>query len=254
MIFATQNRSRLLRPVWAIVLIMMVSSGRSARAEILYYYHGTNFDVQVSLSGYVGTTPLRVLTLTAIGTNVGGYVAIPSIFDSTNDNTGGTGITTTGNKLHQVYQHNAYGDTNKTPTLSMDDSFPSLDSTELSFDTHFLIHELTTDPLKDATVFVTSPTENRYPPGEIPYSGYGSYLRGGFFLDNAVSTSWDFAQLVVPDQTEVLFNFGLAGKRNEVPVKESVITSFLVPEPGGLALYFAGGVSLALYVWRRRKS
>ena len=188
-----------------------------ARAGIVY--SGTNFDIEASTPVNVGITPLEAVTLTVIGKN--GYD--PDGFDGVVN--GGTGITTVGNKLYQIYQ----GGFEKTPTLTMDDDYDPIPE---NLDTHFLV---TTDSI----IPITVPTENRLTldSTENAYGGYGNKLTGAFSLIGDPNPTWDLAYLVTPSGTTVNLNFVIAGIKNgQYTSSETVQASFTVPEPSALAM------------------
>jgi hypothetical protein len=204
-------------------------SCRLAQADLTFtdVYSGTNFVIQASNPvTLVGT--LQAVTLRAVGRNG----AKPNTFDSTRDNTGGTGITATA--LHEIWPYDLAG--LMTPTLDV--TIPI----NQTLDTHFLV--LTAD-----LVIVNSPSENRPVTDHLydAWGGYGTSLTGTFSLKTATSTTWDFAYLVAPAGTNVNLDFkiGAAGYPSEV-----VAGSFSVPEPGTLMLFVAATVGLCVY--RRR--
>ena len=130
--------------------------------------------------------------------------AQPRVFDSTKSGQGGTGITTAGNLLHQVWE----GGFVPTPTanLVVPGSIPQ------SIDTHFLVNT--------ASLFITQlPAENRplLAPSLHPFAGYGSFLTGAFALVGPANPTWNFAYIVVPAGTTVHFDFelGAAGFSSE---------------------------------------
>ncbi len=115
-------RTGLLPVVLGMVVLSLISV--SAQAELVYV--GTNFDISVSSPVNVGVTPLKAVTLTAIGKDG----ALPDTFDSTKSGSGGTGITTASDLLHQVWE----GGFSQTPTLTLaGDPIPQ------HLDSHFLI-------------------------------------------------------------------------------------------------------------------
>lgn len=240
---ASQVRSLALILVPAVVAFSVVMSGSLAQAEIIVY-SGTNFRVEVSSPVNVGITPLKAVTLTAIGLN--GYK--PNAFDSTASS--GTGITTTSNLLHQIYQLNEDDEYQRTPTLLLD---PNYDPIPLDLDTHFLISNNYIVPPG-----TTAPNENRPTVGSTenqPGGGYGNKLYGTFTITGTPSESWDFAYIVVQNGTQVNLNFTIAGLKGESDVTNEIVTgSFsVVPEPGTFVMLCTGGIGLLVYVWRRRR-
>lgn len=175
-------------------------------------YVGTNIGLVASNPIPVGQA-LEAFTLTATGSNG----AIPNTFDSTNSGQGGTGITTIGNNLAQVWEFNAV----PTPTqnLNMPGDIPQ------NIDTHFLVDS-------NAIFSVVAPQENRLlpNPAEHPYAGFGNTLWGAFSLPSQTLANWDFAYVVVPLNTTVQFNFQLAAAGFPA---ESVNTSWTLTFPPG---------------------
>lgn len=206
----------------AALVLFVCASAPLAQAGVVF--SGTYFDIQASSPVNVGVTPLRAITLTVIGK--AGYN--PKGFDSVVD--GGTGITTVGNKLHQIYQDG----TEKTPTLTLDGDY---DPIPQDLDTHFLVS-------LSSILATTAPSENRPTADttEHVYGGFGYKLTGVFSLTGVANPNWDLAYLVVPNGTTVNLNFVLAGVRTAAPpaCSESVHATFTVPEPTSLALLVAG--------------
>jgi hypothetical protein len=213
-----------------------------ARAEIIF--SSTNFDIEVSVPVNVGSTPLNAVTLTAVGKN--GYK--PKGFDSTKSDFGGlgTGITTTGNLLHQVglkigeppfFTINLFTPTNESnlaPTL----------------DTHFLIDSgtylSTYGPSENMNVINTT---------DHAYGHYGDSLVGTFSLNSLpTSSTWNFAYLVVPNNTSVHFDFEILGALDsQTSASANVVCSYTVPEPNCLILICSCGIGMFIYTLRRRK-
>ena len=199
-------------------------------------YTGTNFAFQVSNPVVVGSTSLEAVTLRAVGKNG----AVPNTFDS---DQGGTGITTTTNALHQIWEFGAV----QTPTLTL--NVPG--SINQALDSHFLVN-------LSNLVIVHNPSEDRVAnPTYDPWGGFGTYLRGTFSILGTSSTSWDFAYLVVPSNTTVNFDFHIGGFIPAVPNNQSVSSDYVsgsftvVPEPSTLVLLGSG--ILGLLVYRRRR-
>jgi hypothetical protein len=210
-------------------MLVLGLSCQLAQADLVFtnVYSGTNFTIQASNPvSVVGT--LEAVTLRAVGLNG----AKPNTFDSTIDNTGGTGITATA--LHQVWPYDLEG--LKTPTL---DITVSINQT---LDSHFLV-------LNGNLVIVNSASENRTVTDHQydSWGGYGASLTGTFSLKSTSSTTWDFAYLVAPHGTTVNLNFGVGAAGY---TSEAVHRSFTVPEPSVFALLAMGLVGLL--VCRRR--
>jgi len=185
--------------VSAAMTILMVPLWPRSIASAAIIYSGTNLDVQATSLVAPGGT-LRAFTRSAVGKNG----AQPRVFDSTKSGQGGTGITTTGNLLHQVWE----GGFVPTPTanLVVPGSIPQ------SIDTHFLVDT--------ASLFIAQlPAENRplLAPSLHPFAGYGSFLTGAFALVGPANLTWNFAYIVVPVGTTVHFDFelGAAGFSSE---------------------------------------
>jgi hypothetical protein len=190
-------------------------------------YTGTNFNIQVSTPVDVGTTPLKAITLTAIGKNG----ALPSAF-------GGTGISTIGNALHQIYEGNFVP--TPTTTLIVPGSIPE------NLDTHFLVDT-------NNIIAITAPNENRNTLSAVEnaFGGFGNVLNGVFTLKGTpTSSTWDMAYLVVPDGAQLNFNFSVSADGYS---PELVNTSYTVPEPSAIALLAAGCIGLLFPIRRRRK-
>jgi hypothetical protein len=223
-------KSQIRTIAFVVSAFFLISSSHFAGAAIIY--SGSNIDVQLSDPVDVGTA-LKGITLTAIGKNG----ALPNSFDGTR--LLGTGITTTGDALHQIYEFNA--SPTPTTTLIVAGSIPQ------NLDTHFLVGN-------DKIISITPPTENRDTPFTVEnaFGGFGNSLNGVFSLKGTPTTSrWDFAYLVVPNGTQLNFKFsiGVLGLSTEM-----VNTSYtVVPEPSTIALFAIGCMGLLLPVWRRRK-
>jgi hypothetical protein len=211
-------------------MLVVGLSCRFAQADLVFtdVYQGANFAIQasnpVSLTG-----TLEAVTLRAVGRNG----AKPNTFDSTIDDTGGTGITSTA--LHQIWPYDLEG--LKTPTLDV--TIPI----NQTLDSHFLV-------LNANLAIVNMASENRPVTDHLydAYGGYGTSMTGSFSLKSTASTTWDFAYLVVPQGTVVNLNFeiGAAGFTSE-----AVHRSFAVPEPSAFALLAMGMVGLLVCCRRR---
>jgi Dockerin type I domain len=175
-------------------------------------YVGTNIDVVASNPVPVGLA-LEAFTLTAEGLNG----AIPNTFDSTNSGQGGTGITTVGDNLAQVWEFNA--SPTPTNTLIVPGDIPQ------QIDTHFLVDS-------GAIFSAVAPQENRLVanPAENAYAGFGNALWGTFALPSQAAANWDFAYIVVPLNTTVNFDFQLAAPGFPA---ESINTSWTLSFPPG---------------------
>lgn len=217
--------------------------GVHAKAEKIYT--GTNFDIFVSTPISLGDTPLMAVTLNAFGKTG----ARPTTFDYTRSAKGGTGITTVDGAgqlvyaMYQIWQEGA----GSTPTNILN---PDLESIPLEYDTHFLI------PNGLSITSTSNPYENKSntpPVNYNDYDYYGNVLRGTFSLMGATSTSWDFAYIVVPENTivKLYFEIGAPGYASETINRTITITS--VPEPGTFAMLAAGVFGLLVF-FRRRKS
>ncbi len=183
----------------ALSLVVPLVAVPSARAATIYW--GNNIDVYATYLVALGAD-LRAFTLQAVGKNG----AQPRVFDSTKSSQGGggTGITTTGNLLHHVWEAGFVP--TPTTTLIAPGSIP------LSIDTHFLVDT--------SSLFITKLPEENRPVADStmhPFAGYGSYLTGAFALVGPVGASWDFAYIVVPAGAMVTFSFeiGAAGFASE---------------------------------------
>ncbi|MBI2825856.1 MAG: PEP-CTERM sorting domain-containing protein [Planctomycetia bacterium] len=174
----------------AACLAIIASGPPDLAAKTIYL--GANFDVFASNPINVGNA-LEAFTLTAVGKNG----AVPNTFDSSNSGAGGTGITSVGNALDQVWEFDAV----PTPTSNVfsPGTFPQ------QIDTHFLV---------DSTAIVSfvPPQENRITPNpsEHPFAGFGNALWGVFSLPSQSATSWDFAYIVAPLGATIGFDFQLA--------------------------------------------
>jgi hypothetical protein len=186
--------------------------GLPSAAQGITLYTGTNIDLVASNPVPVGLK-LEAFTLSAVGMNG----AIPNTFDSSNSGQGGTGITTVGNNLAQVWEFNAV----PTPTSNLDNpgDIPQ------DIDTHFLVNS--------TQIFsVVAPQENRLVPNpsENPDAGFGNALWGTFALSSQSSSTWNFAYVVVPLNTTVQFDFQLAAPGFPA---ESINTSWTLTFPPG---------------------
>ena len=213
---------------------------RAARADLIIY-SSTNFDIEISNPIDVGTTPLKAVTLTAIGKNG----ALPNTFDSDKSGLGGTGITTVDNTLqlvnalHQIWE----GGLASTPTNTLLGFWGPIPQ---NLDTHFLVN--------NGDIFIPpglDPAEDISPPSaEHTWGGYGTFLTGTFTDITAVNSSWPFAYLVVPNMTLVNLDFEIGADMFD---SETVSGSIMIPEPNALILLGMGGMWLLVYAWRRRK-
>jgi hypothetical protein len=193
-----------------ILLAALTAWPSAAFAKSLYV--GTNISLIASNPIPVGQA-LDAFTLTAVGANG----AIPNTFDSSNSGQGGTGITTVGNNLAQVWEFNA--SPTPTNTLIMPGDIPQ------QIDTHFLVDS-------NAIFSAVAPQENRLVanPAEHPYAGFGNALWGTFAMGSQSASNWDFAYVVVPLNTTVQFNFQLAAAGFPA---ESINTSWTLTFPAG---------------------
>jgi hypothetical protein len=221
---------------WVLVPAVMsgvaaVFSG-AAQAEIIF--SGTNIDVKVSDPVSVGMSPLKAITLTAVGKN--GF--FPNGFDSTRTNQGGTGITSEGDNLHQVGmpQINYYTPTNN-PNIS------------LLIDTHFLIGP----PSYVSGTVLPSETMNIASAILGDTNGYfGNSLYGIFSLSGIpTSSEWDFAYIVAPEGTQVNLDFKIGAMQGSQSVRDEFIHSFTVtPEPSAFVLLAMGLLGMLVYARR----
>jgi len=241
--FTLQVRSLALSLITAVVAISATMPGRYARAEIIIYTSST-LDIVVSSQINVGNTPLKAVTLTAIGHN--GYK--PKTFDSTkSDFSGdGTGITTSGNFLHQVGikkgEHPAPLNINLYTPTNDSQLTPELD-------THFLI-----DPDTYSSMYSPSENMNVVNTADDYFGHYGNSLVGTFSLNGLpASSTWNLAYIVVPDNTVVHLDFEIIAALNGSQFAAGVDYFLTVPEPGAVVLLITGGIALLVYVWRRRK-
>ncbi len=229
------NRTAKSRPFAEVLFFFffpLVFSAPFAHGEIIY--SGTNFDIQLSTPVEVGITPLKAMTLTVLGKNN----VVPNSFDGTR--LGGTGITTTGDALHQIWEYNA--SQTPTTTLIVAGSIPE------NLDTHFLFGT-------DKIISITAPNENRNTlyTVENDYGGFGNSLNGVFSLKGTPTSSlWDLAYLVVPQGAQLNFKFSV-GAIGFTP--ELVNASYsVVPEPSMIVLLAIGCTGLLIPVWRRKRS
>ncbi len=215
------------RSIIASALVLLCASAQGATV-----WTGTNFRIDASAPVSVGVN-LQAVTLTAVGLNG----ALPNAFDGVTG--GGTGITTTGNLLAQVFEFAPMG--SPTPTLTL--IVPG-NSVFYPVDSHFLVQP-------PAIISTIAPSENMLVANntEAANAGFGNSLNGQFALSGAPAAVWDFAYLAVPAGTTVDLNFRVADGGGQFP-NELVQTSLLVPEPSSLALAtFALVVALG---WARR--
>lgn len=193
-------------------------------------YTGTNFRIDVSNPTPVGSA-LQSVTLTAIGLNG----TLPSAFDGTSS--GKTGITTSDNSLHQVWEFGAVA----TPTLNLVDAGSNAQYQPI--DTHFLL-------LSANIVPVSAPTENRpvANAAETPNGGYGNQLTGAFSLSGSAASTWNFAQIVVPAGTVLSMYFAIGATSGEelVGSSDQPLRFQVVPEPSSWLLLVIALGSLLL--------
>jgi len=225
---------------WASVLAIagmwIALSSPSAQADTIFtnVFTGTNFDIQISNPVLVGGTPLEAVTLRALGKNG----TVPNTFDSNKSGRGGTGITTATNALYQDWEFNAV----KTPTLTL--NVPG--SINQALDSHFLVR---TDD--DYLIVVKAPDEDRVANHTYDSNGgFGTFLTGTFSDTTTSSSSWDFAYLVVPNNTTLHLDFEIGGSGVS---SETVNSSFTValPEPSTLVLLGSSILGLLVYLRRR---
>jgi hypothetical protein len=222
---------------YILVAIAVIASGICAQAETIVY-SGTNFDIKYSDPVLVGNTPLKAITLTAVGKNG----ALPNTFDSTKSGLGGLGITTTGNELHQIWEFSINGSPTPTNSLIVSGSIPQ------ERDSHFLINS------GQYLSGQIGPSENKIDnyAVEHAFGGFGNALFGTFTLIGASNTSWNFAYLVVPDMAQVRFDFEIGADKFS---SETVGVSFVVPEPSPLVLLvMLSTVAAGLLLCARRRS
>jgi hypothetical protein len=176
-------------------------------------YDGTNINLVASNPVPVGLA-LEAFTLTADGLNG----AVPNTFDSSNSGQGGTGITTVGTNLAQVWEFNGLVPT-PTQNLVIPGDIPQ------NIDTHFLVNS-------NSIFSVVAPQENLLVanPTENPAAGFGNALWGTFAVPSQAATNWDFAYVVVPLNTTVNFDFQLAAPGFPV---ESVNVAWTLSFPTG---------------------
>jgi hypothetical protein len=219
----TSRRVRALVP--AILVLVVGFSCQFAQADLVFtnVYSGTDFAIQASEPvSLVGS--LEAVTLRAVGLNG----AKPNTFDSDKSGKHGTGITTDTAALHQLWAFNVL----PTPTLT---NAGYLSSTDRALDTHFLAY--------DGNLYIPgglAPSENNV-------ANVGTFLKGTFTDSTAVSSTWDFAYLVVPLGTPIHLDFEIGAPSFS---SETVNCSFTVPEPSVFALLATGFIGLV--VCRRR--
>jgi hypothetical protein len=229
--------------IFTTVAFSAVMIGSFAQAEIIFT--SPNLDIVASAPINVGTTPLKAVTLTAIGYN--NYK--PKTFDSTKSDFGGggNGITTpAGNLLHQVgwkideapFYTDLYTPTNS-PNLA------------LTLDTHFLI-----DSNTYSSSYGPSETMNVANTADSIYGHYGDSLVGTFSLNSLpTSPTWNFAYIVVPNNAVVHLNFEIIARTVNGDQSLANVGYFLaVPEPNVLILLGTFGIGLLFHALRRRKS
>jgi hypothetical protein len=110
-------------------------------------------------------------------------------------------------------------------------------------DSHFLVN--------NSNLLVVAPLgEDRVAnPAYDPWGGFGSSLTGAFADRSAVGSAWDFAYLVVPDNTTVNLDFSIAapGFSSET-VGGSIVVA--APEPGIFLLAAIAAIGLLAYARR----
>jgi len=236
-------RIRSLALTSAVVAISASFAGRLAWAETIYT--STNLDIVASAPVDVGTTPLKAITLTAVGKNG----CIPTGFDSTKSDFDGlgTGITTSGNFLHQVgIKAGEY------PFPLNNDLYTPTNNPQITpvLDTHFLI-----DPNTYLSFYGPSETMNVINTADDIYGHYGDSLVGTFSLNGLpINSLWNFAYIVVPNNTVVRLNFEITAIFNEIQFAAGVDYFLPVPEPNGLILLSTFGIGLLIHARRRRKA
>ena len=207
---------------------------------------GSYFSVHVSDPISIGNTPLKAVTLTAVGNDDS---LLPFLFDSTKTGQNGTGITTTANDLHQIWEYGSIS----TPTLTLQfpANPPQNPAIDMNLDTHFLIENGQYSTILNKPV----PTENKIDAytTEHDNGGFGNELYGLFYIDNDTSSSWSFAYLVVRDGAEVYLDFEIGGVDTDYETGVSNIISghFTVPEPNVLLLLALGFLSMLVFARRR---
>ncbi|MBN2581374.1 MAG: PEP-CTERM sorting domain-containing protein [Pirellulales bacterium] len=211
-------------------------------------YSGDYFDILVSDPVDVESShTLKAVVLTASGQRTNSK---PNTFDCTKSGSepSSLGIFTSGNHLHQVGWLKA-----DVPAAPVDIYTPTNESQfDEVLDTHFLINP------PDVIISSPSPQENM-PVQDAAFhehGHYGSYLKGNFALQGLPSelpATWEFARIVVPNGTEINFNFAIGGFAFEggeyVGKDDKLSVSYVVPEPCTLGLLGMG--ALALWAYRR---
>ncbi len=174
--FATLVRFPLWAFISAVVVILAIIINSSALADVIY--SGTNFEIIESSPIDVGVTPLKAVTLTAVGNGL----AKPSVFDSSRSGSGGTGITTTGNALYQIWE----GDVSPTPTKTLLGYWGTIPQ---DLDTHFLV-----DKNNLSIPQGLDPSENRVDANhaENSWGGFGNSLTGTFSDSSATGSFLGF--------------------------------------------------------------
>ncbi|MFV2074189.1 MAG: hypothetical protein ACC742_16295 [Thermoanaerobaculales bacterium] len=202
------------RAGWIAAHFLLLDLGSTAVAAVVVF-PGNNFDVVITPEGNVGTTPLKALRISVQGKNG----SLPNTFDSTKGDHPGPfpGISTVGNGLHQVWE---FGGVVMTPTHDLAGDPNGLPQ---EIDSHFLVD---TSPNGDVQT-LRSPDEDMVLGSiEDPRAGFGSFLRGTFFLRVGYEApTWDLAYVVVPPETQLLLDFDLAGTAGE---GDEVIASYQV--------------------------
>jgi hypothetical protein len=223
--------------VLAIAATAAILSGQFARADLIYtdIFTGSNFTIQVSNPVNIAGTALEAVTLRAVGKNG----AIPNTFDSDKSGAHGTGISTTGSALHQIWPLDR--SSLKTPTLDMDEEDPF----NQALDSHFLVYSAN-------LISFIAPTEDRVTNHVYDsQGGFGTYLRGTLTDMSAVSSVWDFAYLVVPGGTTVNLDFEIGADGFE---SDTVSRSFVVPAPEPNAIILLAVGVIGLLICRRRSA
>ncbi len=219
---------------------VLLSLALSARADTIWT--GTHVEVDVSAPVHVGIG-LEAVTLTAVG--LGG--ALPNAFDGVGSvGDPHTGITTSGDGLHQVFEFGYQAA--QTPTLTV---ISPGDAAYQPIDTHFLVYNAGIipapgeDPLENQLVQYTV---------ENPDGGFGNSLTGAFASTVTPTSSWDFAYIVTLPGTTVNLDFYLAFSAINI-THELVGTSFtIVPEPTSILLWTIAALGLAAARFRRRRT
>ncbi len=220
------------------LLCALLALAASARASTIWT--GTHVEVDVSAPVHVGIG-LEAVTLTAVG--LGG--ALPNAFDGVGSvGDPHTGITTSGDGLHQVFEFGYQAA--QTPTLTV---ISPGDAAYQPIDTHFLVYNAGIipapgeDPLENQLVQYTV---------ENPDGGFGNSLTGAFASTLAPTSSWDLAYIVTLPGTTVNLDFYLAFSAINI-THELVGASFtIVPEPSALVLLLLGAATVLVARVARR--